>query len=76
MNCNGEVEHHGDSHYFTNDTARTVSNVVLKSNIAMAFLSSSALLGKPRNFTAAHGDATLIRDKAAFAERWLASLDR
>lgn len=76
MSNNGDVEYQGDSYYFTYDTARTVSDVAANPNVSLAFQGSTSLLGAPGIFIAVQGEATLIRDKAAFAERWNASLNR
>jgi general stress protein 26 len=76
MSNNGEVEYQGDSYYFAYETARTVSDVATNPNVSLAFQGSTSLLGAPGIFIAVQGTANLIRDKAAFAERWNASLDR
>ena len=46
MNYNGEVEHHGDSYYFTDDRARTVSDVISNSNISVSFAARKGQSGK------------------------------
>ena len=37
MNYNGEVKHHRDFYYFTDNRGRTVSDIFSNSNITMAF---------------------------------------
>lgn len=76
MSNNGEVEYQGDSYYFTYDAARTVSDIAANPNVSLAFQGNSSLLGAPGIFVAVQGEATLIRDKAAFAEHWNTSLNR
>ena len=76
MSNNGEVEYEGTSYYFMYDKARTVSDVAANPNVALAFQGNSSLLGAPGIFISVQGHGTLIRDKAAFAERWSAGLDR
>lgn len=76
MSNNGEVEYRGDSYYFTYDSSRTVSDIAANPDVALAFQGNKSLLGAPGMFIAVQGEATLIRDKAAFAERWTAGLDR
>lgn len=76
MSNNGEVEWSGDSFYFSWNSARTISDIERDAKVSLSFQGSAHLLGKPPLFIAIEGHATLIRDKARFAEHWHKSLDR
>jgi general stress protein 26 len=76
MSNNGEVDYDGDSYYFSWDSARTVSDIVQHPHVALSFQGSAGLLGKPPLFVAVEGTAAIVRDKAAFAERWSPDLER
>lgn len=76
MSNNGKVEYQGDSYFFAYDTTRTVHDIARETKVGLSYQGSSGLLGKPPIFIAIEGDASLIRDKAAFAERWSTDLDR
>lgn len=76
MSNNGEVEYDGDSYYFSWDDARTVSDIARDAQVALSFQGKAGLLGKPPLFVAVEGTATLVRDKAAFADHWSADLER
>jgi general stress protein 26 len=76
MSNNGEVDYDGDSFYFSWDSARTISDITRDPQVALSFQGSAGLLGKPPLFVAVEGTASLVRDKAAFAERWSPDLER
>ncbi len=76
MSNNGEVEWKGDSFYFTYDDARTVGDIERDRHVALSFQGSAGLLGKPPLFVAVEGEASIIRDKADFAEHWTPDLER
>ncbi len=76
MSNNGEVEWEGDSFYFTYDSARTISDLERDPQVALSFQGSAGLLGKPPLFIAVEGHASILRDKAAFAEHWTSDLER
>lgn len=76
MSNNGEVEYDGDSYYFSWDDARTVADIARDAQVALSFQGKAGLLGKPPLFVAVEGTATLVRDKAAFADHWSADLER
>lgn len=76
MSNNGEVDYNGDSYYFCWDSARTVSDIARDPHVALSFQGSAGLLGKPPLFVAVEGTADVVRDKAAFAERWSHDLER
>ncbi len=76
MSNNGEVDYDGDSYYFSWDSARTISDIARDAHVALSFQGSAGLLGKPPLFVAVEGTADVVRDKAAFAERWSPDLER
>ncbi len=76
MSNNGEVEFDGDAYFFAYDTSRTARDIAKDSKVALSYQGSGVLLGKPPIFIAIEADASLIRDKAAFARRWSKGLDR
>jgi general stress protein 26 len=76
MSNNGEVDYDGDSYYFSWDSARTVGDIASDPHVALSFQGSAGLLGKPPMFVAVEGTAEIVRDKAAFAERWSPGLER
>ena len=76
MSNNGEVEWHGDSMYFTYDSARTVADIERDPHVALSFQGRAGLLGTPPLFVAVEGEARIVRDKGSFAEHWTSDLDR
>lgn len=75
MSNNGEVEFEGDAYFFTYDSSRTAGDIAKDSKVALSYQGSGGLLGKPPIFIAMEADASLIRDKAAFEQRWSKDLD-
>ena len=75
MSNNGDVEYEGDSFFFSYDSARTVTDIGRTPQVGLTFTGSKGLLGKPPIFIAIEGMAELIRDKAAFADHWVADLE-
>ena len=76
MSNNGEVDYDGDSFYFSWDSARTISDIAHDPQVALSFQGSAGLLSKPPLFVAVEGTAVIVRDRAAFAERWSPDLER
>lgn len=76
MSNNGEVEYDGTSYFFSYDSARTIGDIERDRQVGLTFTGSAGLLGKPPLFVAVEGNAELVRDKSAFAERWTKELDR
>ena len=76
MSNNGDVEWKGDSFYFSYDEARTVGDIERDRHVALSFQGRSGILGTPPLVVAVEGLASIIRDKAAFAEHWTSDLDR
>jgi general stress protein 26 len=79
MSNNREVEYEGTSGFFTYDKHRSVSDIERDPSVGLSYQGSGGLLGlvgKPGIFVHVEGEASLIRDKAAFAEHWQKNLDR
>lgn len=76
MSNNGEVEYQGDSFFFAYDSTRTAQDIRRDPKVGLSYQGSGHLFGKPPIFIAIEGDASLIRDKLAFASRWSKDLDR
>ncbi|WP_410216441.1 pyridoxamine 5'-phosphate oxidase family protein [Paracoccus sp. (in: a-proteobacteria)] len=76
MSNNSEVEWEGDSYYFTYEDTRTVSDIERDRHVALSFQGRGGILGQPPLFVAVEGEASIIRDKAAFADHWSSDIDR
>lgn len=76
MSNNGEVEFEGDAYFFTYSSSRIAQDIAKDTKVGLSYQGSGGLLGKPPIFIALEADGSLIRNKAAFAERWSKDLDR
>ncbi len=76
MSNNQQVDYDGDSYYFTMQDTRTVADIESDPQVSLSFLGKSGMLGMRPFFVAVEGHADLVRDKAAFEERWSPDLDR
>ena len=76
MSNNQQVDYGGDSYYFTMQDTRTVADIERDPQVSLSFLGKSGMLGMRPFFVAVEGHADLVRDKAAFEERWSPDLDR
>lgn len=76
MSNNQQVDYDGDSYYFTMEDTRTVADIERDPQVSLSFLGKSGLLGMRPFFVAVEGHGDLVRDKAAFEERWSPDLDR
>ena len=76
MSNNGEVEYSGDSFFFAYDSARTIADIELDTQVGLTFTGAAGLLGGPPLFIAIEGQGQLIRDKAEFEKHWTKGLDR
>jgi general stress protein 26 len=70
MSNNGEVEYDGDSYYFTYERSRVASEIEADPAVTLTFDDGEGF------WLVVNGDAELIRDKAAFQERWNPDLER
>jgi len=76
MSNNGDVEYQGDSYYFAWGHAHMVGEIEADAHVGLSFQGAKGLLGAPPLFIAVEGEATVVRDKAVFAEHWTSDLDR
>ena len=75
MSNNREVEFDGDSYFFTCDETRTIADIRRDPNVGLAYQSKSGMLGMKPFFITLEGQASLIQDKARFAEHWTKDLE-
>ena len=75
MSNNRDVEYDGDSHFFALDDTRTVGDIRRDPNVGLAYQAKSGMLGLKPFFLTVEGQASLIQDKARFAEHWNKDLD-
>ena len=76
MSNNREVDFDGDSWFFACDDSRTVADIARDPQVGLGYQAKSGMLGMRPFFLTVEGRATLIRDKAEFAEHWTEDLDR
>lgn len=76
MSNNGDVEYDGDSWFFSYDETSKVAEIEAIDDVLLTFTAPPSLLGKPSIFIAVQGNASIIRDKAAFEEHWTSGLKR
>ncbi len=75
MSNNRQVEFDGDSYFFACEDTRTISDIRRDPNIGLAYQTKSGVLGMKPFFLTVEGRASLIQDKARFAEHWDKELD-
>ena len=78
MSNNREVQYEGTSWFFTYEQHRSVSDIERDPSIGLSYQGKAGLLGvvgKPGMFIHVEAEATLVRDKAKFAEHWVKDLD-
>ena len=76
MSNNREVDYDGDGYFFACDDSRTIADIEKDARVGLGYQGKSGLIGMRPFFVTIEGRAELIRDKAAFAERWTKDLDR
>ncbi|KPH04432.1 pyridoxamine 5'-phosphate oxidase (plasmid) [Rhizobium acidisoli] len=76
MSNNGDVEHDGDSWFFSYEDSRKITEIEGIDIVSLTFTAPPSLLGKPGIFIAVEGVASLVRDKAAFEDHWVPDLER
>lgn len=76
MSNNGDVEFDGDSYFFADGSSRKVAELRSDPVVMLSYTGAVGMLGGPPLFVVVEGRATLIEDKAAFAEHWTKDLDR
>lgn len=76
MSNNREVDYNGDAWFFADDSTRMVGDIAANPQVNLSYQGSSGLLGLRPLFLAIEGHASLIRDKAQFADHWTKGLER
>lgn len=76
MSNNREVAFDGNSWFFADESASLVGEIAADAQVGLGFQGKAGLLGMRPLFIAIEGAATLIRDKAQFAEHWTKGLER
>ena len=79
MSNNRDVDYTGDAWFFTYDDRQMVAAIGGDPNVGVTYQGSAGvkgMLGAPGAFFHVVGTATVVRDKAAFAQHWDKSLDR
>jgi len=76
MSNNREVDYTGDAWFFAEDDTLMVSDIAGDPQVSLSYQGKSGLLGLRPFFLAVEGRASLIRDKALFAEHWTKGLER
>jgi general stress protein 26 len=75
MSNNRDVDYDGDNWFFALDDTRLFADIAANPQVGLAFQGKSGLLGMKPVFVHIEGKAELIKDKAAFAERWTKDLE-
>jgi general stress protein 26 len=70
MSTNREVGDNGDSWFFTDKGSRKVADIRADRHVTLSFTGAAGLSGGPPVFIAVEGEASLIEDRAAFADHW------
>jgi len=79
MSNNQEVAYEGTSWFFTTDDTRMAGDIARDPSVGLTYHGKAGLkglIGAPGLFVHVEGEATLIRDKAAFLEHWTTDLER
>lgn len=76
MSNNGDVDYRGDSYFFAYADSRKVAEIEEEPRVTLSYTGAAGMLGGPPLFVAVEGEATLIRDTAAFEDHWTKDLDR
>ncbi len=76
MSNNGDVDYDGDSYFFAYAQSRKILEIRADNDVGLTYTGAVGMLGGPPLFVDVQGIASLIEDKAAFAEHWTKDLDR
>ena len=76
MSNNRQVDFDGDSYYFTWENCRMVDDIKSNPKVGLSLQATPSSEGAPGIFISVEGNATIIRDKAAFKEHWTDELSR
>lgn len=76
MSNNGDVEYEGVSYFFAYKDSPNVTELRTDSHVGLSYTGAVGMLGGPPLFVEVEGLASLVEDKAAFADHWTKDLDR
>lgn len=76
MSNNREVDYDGDAWFFAEETTRMVADIEVDPQVGLSYQAKSGMLGLRPYFLHVEGKATLVRDKAQFAQHWTSGLER
>ncbi|MGV8938057.1 MAG: pyridoxamine 5'-phosphate oxidase family protein [Allorhizobium sp.] len=76
MSNNGDVEYDGDSYFFAYEQSRKIAEIRADSKVSLTYTGAVGMLGGPPLFVGVEGSASLIDDKATFADHWTKDLER
>ncbi|PCK79074.1 pyridoxamine 5'-phosphate oxidase family protein [Rhizobium sophoriradicis] len=76
MSNNGDVEYDGDSWFFSYAETWKIAEIESNKDVSLTFTAPPSLLGKPGIFIAIEGVASLVQERAALEEHWVADLKR
>lgn len=76
MSNNGDVEYDGVSYFFAYEDSRKVTELRIDSHVGLSYTGAVGMLGGSPLFVEVEGLASLIEDKASFADHWTKDLDR
>lgn len=75
MSNNGDVEYDGESYFFAYASSRKIAEIKADDAVTLNYTGAVGMLGGPPLFVAVEGTASLIDDKASFADHWTKDLD-
>ena len=70
MSNNGDVEYDGESYFFAYASSRKIAEIKADDAVTLNYTGAVGMLGGPPLFVAVEGTASLIDDKASFADHW------
>jgi general stress protein 26 len=76
MSNNRDVAFDGNTWLFADESAHLVGEIEADAEVGLAYQGKAGMLGLRPLFITIEGKATLIRDRAAFAEHWTKDLER
>lgn len=76
MSNNREVDYDGRSWFFADESTRMVADIARDARVSLTYQGKAGLLGLRPFFIAIEGEASLVRDRAQFAEHWTSGLER
>ena len=76
MSSTHELDHSGDTFFFTWDDSSLVREIERDPKVALAYQGGRQRLGAPGVHVNIEGTATVVRDRAQFVEHWSPDLER